>query len=382
MAKKKGIRAKGSGSIYQIASGTWRVAVVVGRDPRTGRLKRRYGSAKTEADAVALLHSMLPFVGSGFTAPPRGLTVNAWLSEYARLRAPELRPRTRENHRYYIRRIGRYVGQLQLARLSPLHIRQLYGSLAEEGLSPSVRQHIHHFLDAALRDAVRLRYLQTTPMEAVDRPKSGRVVHAAVWDAGQVKRFLSVAKGQRLFAAYYLMLTCGLRIGEVLALQWSSVNDDALEIRRTMSVVENRPSFGPPKTERGRRVVYFGDDVRQVLSEHRNEQELERELARGAWTRTGLVFASTVGTPLSPNNVRRSFRALAKKADLPRIRLHDLRHTYITLAREAGLDAEVIASRVGQDVRVTMRVYSQVTEARKRRAAVELRDLLTDNADG
>lgn len=354
----------------------WRVAVAVGRDPRTGRLKRRYGSAKTEGEAVQLLKSMLPFVGSGFTAPARDLTVKAWLSEYARLRAHYLRPRTCENHRYYIRRIGGYAGQLQLARLSPLHIRNLYGNLADEGLSPSVRQHIHHFLDAALRDAVRLGFLQRSPMEAVDRPKSGRVVYAAVWDVSQVKRFLEVAGGHRLYAAFYLMLTCGMRIGEVLALHWDCVSDDALEVRWTMSVVENRPMLGPPKTERGRREVYFGDDVRQVLERRRLEQELERELARDRWAESKLVFTSTVGTPLSPNNVRRAFRALVAKAGLPKIRLHDLRHTHITLARDAGLDAEVIASLVGQDVRVTMRVYSQVTESRKRKAAVPLDTLL------
>lgn len=382
MSKRKGIRAKGSGSVYQIASGRWRVAVVVGRDPHTGRLRRRYGSAKTEREAVQLLHKMLPYVGSGFTAPPRDLTVQAWLLRYEQTRAPELRPRTRENHQYYIRRVVRYLGDLQLARLSALHVRDMYAALAGEGLSPSVRQHIHHFLDAALQDAVRLGYLQRSPMEAVDRPKSGRVVKAAVWEARQVTRFLEVARGHRLYAAFYLMLACGMRIGEVLALQWSSVSDDTLEVKQTMSVVKNRPSFGPPKTERGRRVVYFSDDVRRVLCQRREEQELECQLAGTAWRRTGLVFASTVGTPLSPNNVRRAFRALEKRADVPRIRLHDLRHTHITLARDAGLDAEVIASLVGQDVGVTMRVYSQVTEGRKRRAAVGLGTLLKEDGNG
>lgn len=382
MGKTRGIRAKGSGSVYQIASGMWRVAVVVGRDPRTGRLKRRYRSAKTEREAVRLLNEMLPLVGNGFTATPRDLTVKAWLSKYAQMRAPELRPRTRENHQYYIRRVGRALGDMQLARLSPIHVRELYASLVDEGLSPSVRQHIHHFLDSAFRDGVQLGILPKSPMAAVDRPKSGRVVDAAVWDAHQAKRFLEVASSHRLYAAFYLMLACGMRIGEVLALQWGNVTDDMLEVKRTMSVVNNRPCFGPPKTERGRRAVYFGEDVRLVLEARRTEQELERQIAGARWFRTTLVFTSVVGTPLNPNNVRRAFRAVVTKAGLPKIRIHDLRHTYITLARDAGLDAEVIANRVGQDVRVTMQTYSQVTESRKRKAAIALDALLEEDRNG
>lgn len=381
MGKKKGIRAKGSGSIYQIASGAWRVAVVTGRDPRTGHLKRRYRSARTEGEAVRLLNELLPLAGGGFTGTPRDLTVKGWLSKYAKMRAPELRPRTRENHQHYIRRVGQFLGDTRLGRLSSLHIRELYAALAEDGLSPSVRQHIHHFLDAALRDAVRLGLLPKSPMDAVDRPKGGQVVNAAVWDAGQVRAFLEVASTHRLHAAFYLMLACGMRVGEVLALQWGSVGSDALEVTRTMSTVGGRTLFGPPKTARGRRVVYLGEDARRALEVRRQEQELERELAGERWTATKLVFASTVGTPLNPSNVRRAFDMLAKAAGVPRIRLHDLRHTYITLARDAGLDAEVIANRVGQDVRVTMRVYSQITEARKRKAAVALGALLKGDDD-
>ena len=77
--------------------------------------------------------------------------------------------------------------------------------------------------------------------------------------------------------------------------------------------------------------------------------------------------------------MRRSFYRLIAKAGVPKIRVHDLRHTYITLARDAGIDAEVVADRVGQDVSVTMKIYSQVTEVRKRKAAYRLEDLLDDN---
>ena len=223
MAKKKGIRAKGSGSIYQEKSGAWVAAVVLGRDPQTGRYRRKYRRAKTEREAVQLLNMMMPLVGSAFTSTPRNLLVKDWLLEYAKMRAPDLRPRTRENHQYYVRRVDPVLGGIHLAKLSAMHVRELYAGLAGEGLSPSVRQHIHHFLHSALEDAVRLGILAKSPMEAVDRPKSGRVVKAAVWDRDQARKFLDLASGHRLYGAFYLMLACGMRVGEVLALEWRNI---------------------------------------------------------------------------------------------------------------------------------------------------------------
>ena len=373
--KKKKIRSRGTGSIYQVKGGKWRVAVTVGVDSKTGRLKRKYKTADTEAEAVQLLNKLLPLAGNTLLQAPERVTVKTWLVKYAELRKHEVRPRTFENYQHYMDKIMPELGGVLLHKLTPLHIRSLYADLTREGLSPSVRQHTHHFFKSALKDAVRLNLIERSPFDAVDRPKGGKVITPKVWEVGEVTAFLKVAEEDRLHGVYFLMLALGLRIGETLGLKWSDFDGERLQIKRTMSVVNNKASFGPPKTERGKRLIYLSPDVVEALHHRREAQAIERDLSR-TWQHTDLIFCSTVGTPLNPNNVRRTFRAIAKKADVPRIRLHDLRHTYITLARDAGLDAEVIANRVGQDVKVTMQVYSQITEARKRKAALSLDELL------
>lgn len=228
-----------------------------------------------------------------------------------------------------------------------------------------------------MQDALSIELIERNPLAAIKAPKGGKVIQAQVWSAQEVKAFLETAKGTRLYAAFYLMLTRGLRIGETLALRCSDLEGDKLTVSRTFSMVENKPKLGPPKTERGYRTFYLSPDVLEVLEQRLEERMQECSIAR-SWQPNDLIFSSMTGTPMNHHNFRRVFHRLIEEAQVPRIRVHDMRHTYITLARDAGDDAEVIAHCVGQDVRVTMKVYSNVTEARKRKAAKSLKELLDD----
>lgn len=162
---------------------------------------------------------------------------------------------------------------------------------------------------------------------------------------------------------------------ELLALRWSDWEGDYLHIRQTLSSVDNRLIFGTPKTARSKRSLPLPRDVKEVLEQRRTEQALERNLAK-RWTHHNLIFSSTVGTPTNPNNLRKVFKRLIEQAAVKKIRVHDSRHTWVTLVRDAGLDAEVVAELAGHDVRMTMAVYSKVTEERKRKAALGLENLL------
>jgi integrase len=148
--------------------------------------------------------------GSRLVSRPERVTVAEWLKRHVELKARDVRARTRENYDHYLAKILPELGHLQLQGLKPLHIRSLYAQLSGAGLSPSVRQHVHHFLKGALREAVRMELLQKSPADVLDPPRGGRVQQSSVWDVEQVERFLEAAKGDRLFAAFYLMLAMGL----------------------------------------------------------------------------------------------------------------------------------------------------------------------------
>jgi integrase len=165
--------------------------------------------------------------------------------------------------------------------------------------------------------------------EDVDRPQLKRDEILPL-NREQTRRLLQVAEGDRLQSLYIVAVTVGLRPGEMLALRWSDVDLEAgtLRVNRALSDGE----FAPTKTSRSRHKVELSNTARVALRAHRKRQLEEQMQKARLWKDHGLVFPSSVGTPLSHRNLVRSFKALLKRAGLPTsTRLYDLRHTCATL---------------------------------------------------
>ena len=140
----------------------------------------------------------------------------------------------------------------------------------------------------------------------------------------QANTFLDSIKGHRLEALFVMALTLGLRRGELLGLHWSDVDLDGATLRVNYGLqrFDRKLHLMESKTEKSRRVLPLPSLLVAGLRTHRTRQ-LEERLALGSdWQETGLVFVSTVGTPLEPRNLNRTFDALLENAKLPRIRLH------------------------------------------------------------
>jgi integrase len=153
----------------------------------------------------------------------------------------------------------------------------------------------------------------------------------------------------------------GMRRGEVLGLRWADLDLDNgwLSVRQTLIVVDNHAQLSQPKTIRGRRQLALDPETIMVLRGHRRNQAAERLAAGPSWTPSDLVFTRQDGTPLHPEYVRRLFDRHLQRAELPRIRFHDLRHTHATLALQAGVHPKVVSERLGHTtVSITLDVYS------------------------
>lgn len=373
MAKDK--NGNGEGSIFQLKDGTWRGFITLGFDSR-GKQIKKWKRGKTRREVAEKLNKIAAQAGSHLITIPERITLTQWLERYTTLRSTEVRPSTRSSHQHYLSIIKPKLGHLLLHKLQSFHVSEFYAQLASS-YSLSVRRHLHHYFKAAMEDAFKQRLIERNPLTVIRTPQGEIKPAAKVWSAEEVKTFLLTADEDRLFPLFYLLLAIGARIGEVLALRWSDINAEKIEISRTMSMVRGKLLLGPPKTKRGNRTIYLSTDILDTLKRRKEDQDLEKDVA-SRWGDTELVFSTSVGTLIGPNNIRRSFYRLSQKAGVPKIRVHDLRHTYITLARDSGIDAEVVADRVGQDVSVTMKIYSQITEARKRKAAKNLKELLDD----
>lgn len=402
--KKHKRRADGDGAIYPLPDGTYRGAVTVGYNAKSGRRQRKYVRGKTEEEVRAKIRKLLPDSSSRLVNTPERVTVGEWLTRYVEYRALEVRPNTRTKHKFLLSKIISVLGEILLHKLTVYQVRDFYAQLVKQKLSPSTRQHVHDLLQGALRDAERVIDGYRSPMNAVDRPKGGRVKDPEVWSSKETLRFLEAVRDHRLYGVFYFMLTQGLRIGEVLGLKWSDLEGNELSIERTIVYDEGKVSIGPPKTERGYRTFHLKEDALEVLRERREAQVKEREVAK-SWGSSDYIFGSTVGTLTSRENVRKVYKKTLERlffADfiwnvvcfklglwqlfkptlgIRYIRLHDQRHTYITTARDKGIDLEVTANKVGQDPKVTASIYSHITQSRKRNAARSAKELYDDTED-
>jgi integrase len=134
-----------------------------------------------------------------------------------------------------------------------------------------------------------------------------------------------------------------------------------------------------PKTRMGKRSLALDPATLAALHEHKARQEQERAEVGSAWTDSGLVFTRPDGAPLHPDLITDWFRRLAQAAGLPKIRLHDVRHSYATAALAAGIPAKVVSERLGHaTVAITMDVYSHVIPGMDAQAANAVASLILD----
>ena len=166
--------------------------------------------------------------------------------------------------------------------------------------------------------------------------------------------------------AFVLLATTGMRRGEVLGLRWEDVDfaGRALSIVQTLTTVRGDKHIGPPKTGKSRRRVSIDAVTLDALKAHRKRQRVERIAAADVWSNEGdLVFTDELGEPVHPNRLSQSFDRIVREAELPRIRLHDLRHSYATLALKAGVHPKIVSERLGHStIAITLDLYSHVAQ--------------------
>ncbi|MDQ6852443.1 MAG: site-specific integrase [Actinomycetota bacterium] len=195
------------------------------------------------------------------------------------------------------------------------------------------------------------------------------------WTGAQLRAFLEQNEGHRHWPAWFVSAFTALRRGELLGLRWRDVDLDAkrLAVRQTLLSVEYRLETSSGKTENAVRTIDLDDRTVAVLRAHRAGQLEERLLVGTAYDDRDLVFAHPDGRPIHPDVFSQTFERRVAGADLPRIRLHDLRHTHATLMLAGGVPVKVVSERLGHaTVGFTMGVYQHVMPGMQAEAAEKL----------
>jgi len=367
------------GSVKKRGS-SWTIVLDVGPDPATGRRRQKSkGGFRTRKAAEAGLRELTGSVDSGRYVERSTTSIGDYLDEWLEVVRPRLRPTSWNSYRQAVAHIKGQVGAVPLQSLAPLEVENLYKELLSTGgaggrpLSPKTVRNTHIVLRKALADAERLGLVVRNAAAAAKPPVPSKREHTT-WSADELARFLGSLEGERLAAAFVLLATTGMRRGEALGLRWSDVDLRAgrLSIVQTITTVRDEMVITPPKTARSRRSVSLDPDTVAALRDHRRRQNEERLRAGELWSGEGnFVFTDEIGKPVHPSALSRRFVSYVGRAGLPPIRLHDLRHTYATVALGAGVHPKIVSERLGHaTTAVTMDLYSHVTPTIAAEAAV------------
>ncbi|MPZ16134.1 MAG: tyrosine-type recombinase/integrase [Chloroflexi bacterium] len=289
-----------------------------------------------------------------------------------------IRPSTFSGYENQVRnQVVPRLGRIRLEDVGPAELNSFYAELlacgrldGKTGLSPATVRRVHAMLHRAFRDAVRWGLLYENPADRCDPPRDRTGPESMrTWSPNELASFLIYAETDDLYPLWLLIAMTGMRRGEALGLRWPDINLETGEaaVRQTVVWVAGEVLMSTPKTAKGRRVVALDRRTVEVL----------RDLKDEARDDGGLVFAKDDGEPLDPNLVTRAFRDLVRLSGLPRIRLHDLRHTHATLALQAGIHPKIVSERLGHsNIAFTLDVYSHAVPHMQTEAAERLSDLV------
>jgi len=363
------MRGHGEGSIYRHATrGVWVAAISL----PDGRRRRR--QAKTRPEALAELRAMQRALSAEAIDASRirlGDYLERWVSDDA-LRA-RLAPASWRKHESIVRvHIVPALGSVRLSELRPTEVSVFLRRDAERHLSPQTARHIRATLRRALADAQR-DGLVTRNVAALAEAPTLPHTERPILDAAQARILLDSTRGTRYGPLWTILVTTGLRISEALGLAWGDVGRDSITVRHALQRVDGEWVLRPPKTAKGRRTIPLTQLGVDALRAQREQQASDR----GATGIEGLVFTTERGMPHHATNLLPRLRADLAAAGLPRVGLHDLRHSCATVLFGVGVPLPVIADMLGHStIRVTADLYRHRVPELSRDAAERMQEAI------
>ncbi len=302
-----------------------------------------------------------------------------WLSDTVK---NSVRIRTHERYRELVTlHIILVLGTTKLQKLAPQQLQMFYNQKLEEGYAPQTVKHMHRVLHKALNDALCWDLVARNVCNSVKAPRVSKK-EMQILSGDQAQQFLDAARGDPFEALYVLALTTGMRQGELLGLKWEDIDlaMGTLQVKRTIArLVGKGFTTSEPKTTKSRRRIQLTKMAIEALRQHRVRQREAKLAAGSAWNEQGWVFCNAIGGPVEVGNmIRRSFRPILVKAELPIIRFHDLRHSAASLLLALGVHAKIVQELLGHSqISLTLDTYSHVLPSLQEEAVNRLDALLS-----
>ena len=411
MQKKRG---QNEGTIFEERPGRWVAVLTTGYIIRDGKLRRvrKKFVAATRGIVQRRLTAALRDQHRGRNVSPRVQTLGSFLDIWlAQVAQQGVRPKTFRTYSDIVKlHIKPALGSVQIERLTPDIVQTFLNDKLGSALCPHCKtsissermpDHINEKHAEAKKRAFRalgaksvshiratLRGALAVAMTWYDLDRnvaalatSPRVVRKEMRSLtpDEARMYLKTAAGNRLEALFTVTVALGLRQGEILGLGWEHVDLVAgmLQVRRSLQRIDGKLVLVETKSEEAVRPLILPAVAVAALQRHRKLQLEERAAAGDEWKECGLVFTSTIGTPLDARAVIRRHHAILKAAGIPRLRFHDLRHSAATLLLAQGVSPKYISQMLGHtQVAFTMQTYAHVIKEAQQQSADKMDAIL------
>lgn len=369
MSRKRSA-GNGDGSVYRVKGRNLWAASVTKRTANGGT-KRVVQYAKTRSEALEkrrkmLLSSPMANVGTG------KITLATAVGRY--LAQCDKRPTTLSRYRSLAEKhLVPLLGGALVSQLTAGQITSALDSMRANGQSASSRAQALTVIRQTLEQSVREGVIAVNPAAGIKRPRPDHFEHQ-VWTVEQCRAFLACEQCQRHahYPIFAIAIGAGMRIGEIFALRIEDFDPESatVRIRRSVSEVDGEFHVGPPKTESGSRSIVLPEFAATVVREHRDKR------IKGGATHADLLFPARGGQFVRRNRLGRILKRLCEHAGVPLVRIHDLRHTSISILLASGENPKVVQERSGHgDIRVTLSTYGHVLPGGQAGAAKKLGDM-------
>jgi integrase len=344
--------------IYKLSNGKYRWHVML-------QGVRYYGMASSSKEAEQARAQRLTEHHKGLVIAPNKVTFAEQLETWLQEKSKTCAVRTVSGYQYVARKyLSNALLGSKLNTLRPTQVKAVYEVLVARGLDQSTLRQTHVVVHGVLKSAVRDELIARNVAEGLKphAKNKDQFKDLKVLTSEQAKQFAAACRQHNWGGIFLFMLLTGLRRGEALGLTWANVNLENkvpnVKIEQAVGNVNGRATITRPKTKSSRRSVYLCAKAARVLRER-----LELYVTRFGFEpkSNDFVFTNMSGGMIQPDHLKRHMDRICKQAEVPRVRIHDLRHTYASLSLKCGNRIEIVSKQLGHSsITMTLDVYRHV----------------------
>ncbi|KAA0788656.1 site-specific integrase [Bacillus sp. BPN334] len=338
------------------------IIIDIDPDPEAGKRRQKWFSGyKTKKEAEKDVAKKITELNEGIFVEPSKLTLKDYLVQWLEIKRMSLE---RNSYVSYYNNVTHHVipsiGMIALHKLNVMDIQKCYKSALDTGISNNSLIQLHRVLKTALNLAVKQNIISRNPAQFVELPKKEKSP-IQTWTEEEVKRFLLHSQDSRYHIAYLLVITTGMRLGEVLGLRWQDVDFENHTVTINQTVGGDDKIKNTAKTSASNRTIPVPVETIEAAKKHRIQINKEKLRMGSAYQDFNLINCNKSGEVLYRNTFRLKFYKEIKNAAVKKFKIHDLRHTHATLLLKQGVNPKIISERLGHtDISLTLRIYSHV----------------------